>query len=76
MEYYNENWDIKQPNNSYITQIIKTDAHGQFSFTLLKEGWWAFTAIPESSEVTENPDGKEVGLEMGGVLIVRANDME
>ncbi|MEE9367480.1 MAG: DUF4198 domain-containing protein [Pontiella sp.] len=76
VEYYNENHDVKQPNNSYITQIIKTDAHGQFSFILLKEGWWAFTAIPESSEVTENPDGKDVGVEMGGVLIVRANDLE
>ena len=28
VEYYNENQDVKQPNNSYITQIIKTDAHG------------------------------------------------
>jgi len=76
VEYYNENLDLKQTNKSYITQIIKTDAHGQFSFTLLKEGWWAFTAIPESNEVTENPDGEEVGAEMGGTLIIRANDMK
>ncbi len=76
VEYYNENLDLKQPNKSYITQIIKTDTHGQFSFTLLKEGWWAFTAIPKSTEVTENPEGEEIGAEMGGTLIVRANDMK
>lgn len=76
VEYYNENLDVKQPNKSYITQIIKTDAHGQFSFALLKQGWWAFTAIPESTEKTMNPEGEEVSAEMGGVLIVHANDME
>lgn len=76
VEYYNEKQDVKLPNKSYVTQIIKTDAHGQFSFVLLKEGWWAFTAIPESTEVAENPDGKEVSAEIGGVLIVRANDMK
>lgn len=76
VEYFNEMGAVKLPNNSYLTHILRTNAQGEFVYVLVRAGWWVFTAIPQTTQKTASPGGKEVDLEMGGVLWVRAIEMD
>jgi len=76
VEYYNEKREIKPPADPYITQVIKTDANGVFSYAMPKAGWWAFAALNEASRKMKDPDGKDKPIEIGAVIWVRTRDMK
>ena len=76
VEYYNEDGAVVLPDPSFITQILKADAQGIFSFVPVRKGWWALTAIPEMDEQTDGPGGEKVPLEIGGVLWILGTDLQ
>jgi len=76
VEYYNEKGEIKPPADPYITQVIKTDANGVFSYAMPKAGWWAFAALSEASWKMKDPEGKNKPIEIGAVIWVRTRDMK
>ena len=76
VEYLNDKGALKLPDNSYLTQILKTNTKGEFTFVPTRAGWWALTAIPETREWARNPDGNKVKAELGGVLWIRCADMQ
>ncbi len=76
VEYLNDKDTLKLPDNSFLTQILKTNARGEFTFVPPRAGWWALTAIPETNKTTRNPEGKKVKAELGGVLWIRCVDMK
>jgi cobalt/nickel transport protein len=76
VEYYNRDGRVKVPNDAFVTQVVKADAHGVFSYTMPKAGWWGFAALVEGDRKMKSPDGREVEVELGGVIWVRAVDME
>ena len=76
VEYYNEGSRVKAPSSPYVTQVIKADENGVFSYAMPREGWWGFAALVEAPEKMENPDGKMVPVEQGGVMWVHAADMK
>jgi cobalt/nickel transport protein len=76
VEYLNDKGALKLPDNSFLTQILKTNARGEFTFVPPRAGWWALTAIPETKATARNPEGKTVKAELGGVLWIRCLDME
>jgi len=76
VEYLNDKGEVKMPDNSYLTHILKTNAQGEFTYVPARAGWWVMTAIPEASEKGPGPDGKEVDIEMGGALWIRCVDMK
>ena len=76
MEYYNEAGKVKIPNDAFVTQVIKADAHGVFSYTMPRAGWWGFAALVDGDEKMSNPDGEPADLELGGLIWVRTVDME
>ena len=39
VELYNE-FGLKAPSDAHITQVVKTDANGVFSFVMNHKGWW------------------------------------
>ena len=41
-----------------------------------KAGWWAFAALIEGDEPIKNPEGKEVGVELGALIWVKTVDMK
>ncbi len=57
-----------------ITQVVKADANGVFTYAMPKAGWWAFAALNEGESMEH--DGQTVGLEIGAVLWVKAHDMK
>lgn len=76
VEYYNERGKIKPPADPYITQVIKADSSGVFSYAMPKAGWWAFAALNEASRKIKDPDGKYKPIEIGAVIWVKTRDMK
>ncbi|MGO9112837.1 MAG: DUF4198 domain-containing protein [Thermoguttaceae bacterium] len=75
VEYYNEGRRMKAPRDAFVTQVIKTDPNGVFSYTMPRAGWWGFAALVTGDEKLKNPDGKSVEVELGGLMWVKAVDM-
>jgi cobalt/nickel transport protein len=76
VEYYNEGGRVKPPNDAFITQLIKADSSGGFSYSMPKAGWWGFAALVDSEQKMKNPAGKLVSVELGGVIWVKTVDMK
>lgn len=74
VEFVNDG-SIKAPNDAFITQVIKADATGTFSYTMPHSGWWGFAALIESDQPMKSPDGKDVPVELGALMWVKATDM-
>ena len=70
VELYNE-FGLKAPTNSHITQVVKTDANGVFSFVMNHKGWWGFAALIEEGEL-KYTDGKNYPVENGALIWVKA----
>lgn len=75
VEYYNEDGKLKAPADPMITQVIKSDGNGVFTYAMPKAGWWGFAALHED-EKTMKHDGKEYPIEIGALLWVKTRDMK
>ncbi len=76
VEYYNEGGRVQIPNDALVTQVVKADAQGVFSYTMPKAGWWGFAALVDGEERVDGPDGEPVDVELGGLIWVKTVDME
>ncbi|RXJ56197.1 DUF4198 domain-containing protein [Candidatus Marinarcus aquaticus] len=70
VELYNE-FGLKAPTDAHITQVVKTDENGVFSFTMNHKGWWGFAALIEEGSL-KHSDGKEYPIENGALIWVKA----
>lgn len=70
VEYFNEARKIKPPTDSLITQVLKADANGVFSYVMPFAGWWGFAALLDGKP-TQNAAGQEVAVELGAVMWVK-----
>ena len=75
VEYRNEGGRIKAPFDPFITQVIKADAHGVFSYAMPRAGWWGFAALVEGDKPLKNPEGQFKPVEEGGLIWVKTRDM-
>jgi cobalt/nickel transport protein len=76
VEYHNQLARVKIPNDAFVTQLIKADSAGVFSYTMPKAGWWGFAALVDGDEKMKNPDGQMVDVELGGLIWIKTVDME
>jgi cobalt/nickel transport protein len=76
VEYYNEDGAIKAPADPFVTQVIKADNNGVFSYAMPRAGWWGFAALSEGNTKIKSPEGEEVPVESGAVIWVRTRPME
>lgn len=74
VEYVNDT-GVKAPNDAYITQVIKADANGTFSYAMPASGWWGFAALMEGDQKMKSPEGKDVPVEEGALIWVHTNPM-
>ncbi len=74
VEYRSEG-RIEAPAEPFVTQVVKTDAAGVFSYVMPKAGWWGFAALVEGDKPMINPEGRSVPVELGGLMWVRTQDM-
>lgn len=76
VEYFNQDGKIEPPADPFITQVIKSDLNGVFSYAMPRAGWWGFSALGEAEEKMKNPNGEEVPVEIGALIWVHALDMK
>lgn len=75
VEYYNKGRRVLIPADPYVTQVIRADAQGVFSYAMPREGWWGFAALVDADRTMPDPDGKQVAAELSGLIWVHARDM-
>jgi cobalt/nickel transport protein len=66
---------VQPPAALFVTQVLKADGNGVFSYAMPRAGWWGFAALIEGDAPMQNPDGEEVPVEEGALIWVRARDM-
>ena len=75
VEYYNQDGKVKAPSDPYITQVIKADENGIFTYAMPKAGWWGFAAL-NTAHYTMKHNGGEYPVEIGAVMWVNTRDMK
>ncbi|MBC8461655.1 MAG: DUF4198 domain-containing protein [Deltaproteobacteria bacterium] len=75
VEYYNQDGKVKWPADPMITQVIKADKNGVFTYAMPKAGWWGFAALNEDEEKIKHK-GEPKSVEIGAVLWVKTYDMK
>jgi cobalt/nickel transport protein len=68
VEFYNSQNLYSAPSDYHITQVVKTDDNGIFSFTCPLPGWWGFSALHEADYTLKDPDNNDKNVELGAVL--------
>lgn len=75
VEYYNETKKAKAPTDDMVTQTIKADGNGVFTYATPTAGWWGFAAL-STADYTLRHEGKEKPVEIGAVIWVYAHQWE
>ena len=68
VELYNKDLSLTAPSDYHVTQVIKTDDNGVFTFTCPRPGWWGFAALTKADYSIKGPDGADKDVEQGAVL--------
>ncbi|MEO0693661.1 MAG: DUF4198 domain-containing protein [Pseudomonadota bacterium] len=69
VEYFNEGGDVTAPDELMITQTVKADADGVFTYAPPSDGWWGFAAL-NTADYTLPQDGEDKAVELGAVIWV------
>ncbi len=73
VEYYNKDKKAVAPTDYMITQAIKADQNGVFTYGVPHAGWWGFAALT-TADYKLKYQGKEKDVEQGAVIWVRFHD--
>jgi len=75
VEFYNKDQRAKAPSDYMITQTLKADGNGVFTYAAPSPGWWGFAAL-NSADFKLSHEGKEKDVELGAVLWVKFEPWE
>ncbi len=75
VEWVNDG-SIQPPGDAFVTQVIKADAAGIFHYAMPRAGWWGFAALIDADYTLPDPEGAARPVELGGLVWVRAVDMD
>ena len=73
VEYYNEDKKAEAPTDYMITQTIKADKNGVFTYAVPRAGWWGFAAL-NTADKKMKIKGEEKDVELGAVIWVKFHD--
>lgn len=68
VEHYSNNPPAHSASDYHITQVVKTDSNGNFTFACNRDGWWGFSALTAADYTLKSPEGLDKDVELGGVL--------
>jgi len=69
VEFYNDTAGATAPDELMITQTVKADADGVFTYAPPAAGWWGFAAL-NTADYTLEHDGEDKAVELGAVIWV------
>ncbi|MEJ2170307.1 MAG: DUF4198 domain-containing protein [Desulfobacterales bacterium] len=75
IEYYNRGKKYTAPTEYMITQTIKADGNGLFTYAAPVAGWWGFAAL-NSADFKLPHEGEEKDVELGAVIWVYFHEMQ
>jgi len=75
VEYYNNDNKVKAPATPFVTQVIKADQNGVFTYAIPKAGWWGFSSI-RTADYKLQHNGNSYPVEIGAVIWIKAVDMK
>lgn len=71
VEFFNEGLAATVPDELMITQTVKADANGVFTYAPPAAGWWGFAALNTADyTINEEGSGEEKAVELGAVIWV------
>jgi len=70
VEFYNEDGAAVAPSELMITQTVKADGNGVFTYAAPEAGWWGFAALSTADEPL-SPEGVDKDHELGAVIWVK-----
>ena len=71
VEYFNVEGKYSAPSDYMVTQTIKADPNGVFTYAAPKAGWWGFAALSTDDRQIKGKD-----VEIGAVLWVNFHEMK
>ncbi|MEM9348809.1 MAG: DUF4198 domain-containing protein [Pseudomonadota bacterium] len=69
VEFFNEGDNATVPDDLMITQTVKADAFGVFTYAPPSDGWWGFAAL-NTADYTLPQEGEDKAVELGAVIWV------
>ncbi|MEM7566040.1 MAG: DUF4198 domain-containing protein [Pseudomonadota bacterium] len=69
VEFYNEGQTASVPSELMITQTVKADGNGVFTYAAPTDGWWGFAALNTATETMDH-EGTAKAVELGAVIWV------
>ena len=73
VEYYNRDKKGQAPTDYMVTQTIKADGNGVFTYATPRSGWWGFAAL-NTADYTLKLEGQDKDVELGAVIWVYFHD--
>ena len=70
VEYYNQARKAQAPTDYMVTQTVKADGNGVFTYAVPQAGWWGFAAL-NTADYKLKHQGVEKDVELGAVIWVR-----
>lgn len=70
VEFYNEDGSVEAPSPLMITQTVKADGNGVFTYAAPSSGWWGFAALSTAEEPLQH-EGVDKDHELGAVIWVK-----
>ena len=70
IEHYNETGTYKAPTDYMVTQTVKADRNGIFTYAAPWAGWWGFSAL-NTADFKLKQAGEEKEVELGAVIWVK-----
>lgn len=67
VEFYNRDGQYAAPDDYFVTQTVRADERGVFTYGIPFAGWWGFAALSMSKDSLEH-DGAAKPVELGAVL--------
>ncbi|WP_028314825.1 DUF4198 domain-containing protein [Desulfatibacillum aliphaticivorans] len=73
VEYYNKDGKKEAPTDYMVTQTIKADGNGVFTYAAPFAGWWGFAAL-NTADYQLKFEGQDKDVELGAVIWVKFED--
>ncbi len=73
VEYHNEQKIYTAPADYMITQTVKADENGVFTYATPGPGWWGFAALNEADFKIKH-EGEDKAVEIGAVIWVKFHE--
>lgn len=70
VEFYNEDGAATAPSELMVTQTVKADGDGVFTYAAPEAGWWGFAALTTADEPLQH-EGVDKDHELGAVIWVK-----